>query len=198
MQQLEALLADQTQTGVLDTIRGSAQVPLVEWLLVSDGRPDPQLRYLVGTSHAALIEDLVGLLRRCFPDTYELREVTWHPRYVEEFLPIGGPETAGHSVSLPTGETLDTTVHPYVAGVEYHGETNRTRDWQTPLAPFADRGTSARRSNSSSDHHHGPHRPSVAPVIETLCDAAVPVVYQLVCQTHGDWSGQANTYISRI
>jgi len=198
MQQLEALLADQTQTGVLDTIRGSAQVPLVEWLLVSDGRPDPQLRYLVGTSHAALIEDLVGLLRRCFPDTYELREVTWHPRYVEEFLPIGGPETAGHSVSLPTGETLDTTVHPYVAGVEYHGETNRTRDWQTPLAPFADRGTSARRSNSSSDHHHGPHRPSVAPVIETLCDAAVPVVYQLVCQTHGDWSGQANTYISDI
>ncbi|QLH84821.1 ATP-binding protein [Halosimplex pelagicum] len=209
MEQVQALLAEHTETGLIATLRRSTQVPQVEWLLVSDGRPDPQIRYLVGTDHPDLIEDLTGLLRRCFPPTYELREVTWHPRYVEEFLPIADPETGRHSVTFPTGEVVDTTVHPYVAGVEYYGRTKRSRDWQTPLMSFAGgtgssrrsnpstrrSQTSTHRSNASQRQNDGSSGPSIAPLIETMSNASVPVVYQLVCEAHDDWSEQADDYI---
>jgi len=213
MDLLHTVLSEFTQTGLKDRLFGSTEIPLVEWLLLSDGREDPQIRYLVGTTHSDLTEDLLGVLRTCFPNSYEFREIEFHPRYIQEFLPIGGPET--HPVPSPTGHELDTRVHPYVAGVEYHGQAKRKRDWQTPLQRFGHRGATSNETRwtpgGDQRHYRGPsqptdtreesaasHRIPLAPLIETIREATVPVCYQVVCRPHDDWSKDANRYLGGL
>jgi len=198
MELLASLLHDLTNTGTIASLKGTKEVPLVEWLLVSDGRDDPQLRYLVGTTHSDMTEDLLGILRTCFPNTYELREVTWHPRYVEEHLPVATPDSGSRSVTLPNGDVMDTTVHPYVAGVEYRGHANLQRDWQTALSTFGTQGEHGDRQRETFDDHDQSHRVPIVPLVETMRDANVPVVYQVVCRRHGDWRDQADTYIQGL
>lgn len=216
MDLLHALLADLTKTGLRHSIFGSSQVPLVEWLLVADGRDDPQIRYLVGTTYSDMTEDLQGILRTCFPNSYEFRHVEWHPRFVEEFLPIPDPIFEPASTPTVAGEALDTTVHPYVAGVEYRGHTSRRRDWQTPLKPFGQQGTIGRHGRAqrsawrspqhdtasnghTGNYQHGEsHRVPLASLIETMRDARVPVVYQLVCRVHDDWTSRAELYLKAL
>jgi hypothetical protein len=206
MEHLHGLLQDLTQTGLIHSLRRSKRVPLVEWLIVSDGRVDPQLRYLVGTTHSDLTDDLLGILRTCFPNTYELRQVMWHPRDAEEYLPLIDPASGAQEITLSTGETIDTTVQPYIAGVEYSGHTERRRDWQTPLQSYGH--AQSRRPGGRGPSRHTPrlpqtdreesHRTSLAALVETIRDASLPIVYQVVCHAHRDWSTEADTYISDL
>lgn len=198
MDLLASLLHDLTNTGLLTSLRGNKENPLVEWLLVSDGREDPQLRYLVGTPHSDMTEDLLGILRTCFPNTYELREITWHPRYVEEHLPVATPDSGDHSVTLPNGEVMDTTVYPYVAGVEYRGHAELRRDWQTALASFGTQGENADRQRDRARQHDQSYRVPIVPLVETMRDANVPVVYQVTCRRHPNWSDQADMCIQGL
>ncbi|MFC6723286.1 hypothetical protein ACFQE1_02525, partial [Halobium palmae] len=129
-----------TNAGPLATLRRTARTPLVEWLLVADGRPDPTIRYLVGASHDDLLADLEGILRTALLTAYELREVTWHPKYIEEYLPVdpdafaaslagaGGPHRA--SSDCP----IDTARHPELA-------YDLTRDSMIRLREYADIAT---------------------------------------------------------
>jgi len=69
------------------------------------------------------------VLRTCFPNSYEIRAVEWHPRRIHELLPVAGAgECHPHPAIAPA--------RPYVAGVEYCGHAERRFDWQTPLVPF--------------------------------------------------------------
>lgn len=216
MDLLHALLSDFTKAGLRHAIFGSEPFPLVEWLLVADGRDDPQIRYLVGTTHSDLTEDLRGILRTCFPDSYEFRYVEWHPRFIEDFLPI--PDSIFDSVPTITvaGEEFDTVAHPYVAGVEYRGHTSRRRDWQTPLKPFGQHGTIGQEGHTHNSGWEPPqtntarqgqtphyqttesHRVPLASLIETMREARVPVAYQLVCRVQSDWTSRAELYLRAL
>jgi len=214
MDLLHTLLADFTQMGLKDRLFGSTQIPFVEWLLLSDGREDPQIRYLVGTTHSDLTEDLLGVLRTCFPNSYEFREIEFHPRYIEEFLPI--VDTAEQpATTSPSGQEIDTRIHPYVAGVEYRGQATRKRDWQTPLQRFGRRGAirdETRWTPGGDQHHYGghnqptdtreesaqSHRIPLAPLVETIREAGVPVCYQVVCRPYDDWTSNAEGYLKAL
>ncbi|MFD1514379.1 ATP-binding protein [Halomarina rubra] len=193
---LATLLEVATKTGLRHTIRGTAQIPEFEWLLVSDGRADTQIRYLAGISVPDLTDDLLGILRTCFPNNYEFQEVDWHPRYIEECLPVENPSTGAQTMTFETGQTIETTLEPYVAGVEYHGRTTRGRDWQTPFATFAESvdGPSYRRREQYE--RTAPQRIPLATLIEAIRDADVPIVYQVVGGLHHDWSGEAGAYVA--
>ncbi|WP_135365010.1 ATP-binding protein [Halosimplex halophilum] len=173
MNRLYAALDRATKTGLRHRLTGSTQTPLVEWLVVSDGRADPTVRYLVGTTHEELRETLVEVLRTALPRTYELNEVSYHPRFVEDHLPVqaettaddeptGGDPSPSETSTTPS-ETLtqrndadrqappvdpDYLTHPYVAGVEYEATATYRQDWLTPLsAPIS----STSRTNGRRD-----------------------------------------------
>lgn len=208
MEELQAFLADSTNRGLKPTLFRSAQIPRVEWLLLSDGRADPHVRYLVGSTHVALTDDLMGILRRCFPDSYEFRVVEWHPLYAEEFLPISRPGAEDQRVGFANGASIDTSIEPYVAGVEFRGHADRRLDWQTPLQSFdapSRQGSSERSTRWSGDrdvrpkdHTRESHRVSLAGLLETLSDATVPVLYQVVLQAHEDWSVGADSHLTAL
>jgi hypothetical protein len=163
MKRLYSALEEATNTGLRHLLTGSTQTPLVEWLVVSDGRADPTVRYLVGTSHEELHETLIEVLRTALPRTYELSEVTYHPRFVEDHLPVRAetttdeptsgdlapqtstapPETSTTPSELTHRSNLDHQAppvdpdyltHPYIAGVEYEATATYRQDWLTPLS----------------------------------------------------------------
>ena len=162
MKRLYSALEEATNTGLRHLLTRSTQVPLVEWLVVSDGRADPTVRYLVGTTHEELHETLIEVLRTALPRTYELSEVTYHPRFVEDHLPVraettadeptGGDPSRSESTPPETSTTPAEPTHrsnsdrqappvdpeylarPYVAGVEYEATATYRQDWLTPLS----------------------------------------------------------------
>jgi len=145
-----------------------------------DGRPDTQVRYFLGSQFVDLLEDLEGVLRTCFPNSYEIRAVEWHPRRIHELLPVAG---AGECHPHPA----ITPARPYVAGVEYCGHAERRFDWQTPLVPF-DAVTESTRATDRRGDRNGSRRVPLATLVEAIQDAEVPVIYQAVCHPSEDWS----------
>jgi len=182
MAQCCSLLSDQTQTGLLDRLRGTTEQPRIEWLLVSDGHSDPTLRWLVSTTHPELEAELETIVRAGLPDTYEIREVEFHPREL----------TASAQPHTPTESTQP---EPTVAGVEYRGETTRRRDWTTPLTPFTEH--TERRHPSRRDRETTTQTPRVplTRLIETIRSARTPVCYQVVIQHHPEWMNQAEAHL---
>jgi hypothetical protein len=205
MHNLHARLDNLTKTGLVRRIRRKTQRPLAEWLIVSDGRPDPAIRYLVGTQYEDIIDDIFTVLRTCFPNTYEFDIVDWHPRMAEETLPIPHPG-ADHRVELSNGRVLDTNLDPFVSGVEFFAEVDRRRDWQTALARFDGstppdsvgsgfhHSVSAGRNEHREESHHIP----LSDVIETMAEARVPIIYQVLTVPLGDWEAASDDYISDI
>jgi hypothetical protein len=151
MGHLHARIDDLTRVGVLDHVRRRTQEPVVEWLLVSDGRPDPSIRYLVGSQAYAALDDIRSVLRACFPDTYEFTVAEWHTWMTEETLPIGRPGEV-LDVELNNGRAIGTTISPYVSGVQYYARVDRKRDWQTGLRRFDDDFLKSGTPTNSSTH----------------------------------------------
>ncbi|MHB9288826.1 type IV secretory system conjugative DNA transfer family protein [Halobacteriales archaeon Cl-PHB] len=87
--------------------------PTIEWLLVADPDSDPTLTYAVGVDPPSLIDPLEGILRDCFPRSYEFEHVDAHPAASA----LGGDPAAS---------------------VEFYGSPDRPKDWQTRLTPFAE------------------------------------------------------------
>ncbi len=198
MAHVDALLRETTKSGLVARLRRATLHPVVEWLLVSDGRPDATVRYLVGSNVSDLTEDLAGILRTGLPDSYELRRVRWHPRLAEEHLPPVPYEPAPDDPDAWDGpqHPAITPATPYVAGVEYRGRAKRKHDWQTPLQPF--------EAFAGPTNHRKPHprsesrRVPLAALVETVRDADLPVVFQVVCRPYEDWSGRAETYVGDL
>lgn len=192
MNLLLALLREGTRVGLRHKLTRSESVPIVEWLLVSDGREDASVRYLVGTTDDELVEDLEGILRTCFPNTYELRTIEWHPRLIEEHLttPADVESPPGSPAQGPCTHPAITAEHPYAAGVDYRGWTKRRYDWQTPLTPFdALVGVSG-----PAREHSDSRRVPLAPFLETLLAAPVPTMVQVTVTAYHDWSSAAQAY----
>jgi hypothetical protein len=195
---------------------GHKSDPVVEWLIVSDGRPDASLRYLVGVDPVYRLDQLADICRPCFPDSYEFERIDFHPRQVEAYTrgsdaqgdvaPTEAhetdpdPETATHRVSDGGSESTATpsgvAVRPTVAGVEYVATTDLGRDWQTSLTPFATvrNDTDSTRTGGGESGPRGP----LATLVETMLDVDVPVVYQVLCRPHRDWSGDAEAFIQNL
>ncbi|MFD1586238.1 hypothetical protein ACFR9U_04540 [Halorientalis brevis] len=193
MEHLYTTLREASETGLLDGLTDGGDGPVVEWLLVSDGRPDPTIRYLVGTDTPDLMSALETVLRTCFPDTYELTPVEWHPRRCHEHLPLPTPgDTHPHPAITPT--------EPYAAGVEFRGHAEYRQDWQTPLRRVdADGGTiQDRAARDGQRRTSAGGKAPLARLVETICTAEVPVLYQVVCRPYDDWSVDADAYIEGL
>ena len=169
------------------SLRKGSQQPLIEWLLVADGQPDTSIRYLVGTTHDEFIDELEAILRTTFPNTYELTQVDWHPRQLKPSRTL----STDNNDSTPA--TADTPSQPYAAGVEYRGVAKIRQDWQTSLASFEEL-TDHSRKTQPEKHKSNSRRIPLATLVETLCDSAVPVVYQVVCSPLGDQRVDAEGY----
>jgi len=161
------------------SLKKRSQQPLIEWLLVADGQPDTSIRYLVGTTHDKFLDELEAILRTAFPNTYELTQVDWHP---QQLTPSHSPPTDNDG---STPATADTQSQPYAAGVEYRGVAKIRQDWQTSLASF-DELTDHSRKTQPEKQKSNSRRVPLATLVETLCDSAVPVVYQVICSPLGD------------
>ncbi|MDZ7701646.1 MAG: hypothetical protein U5J98_06020 [Halobacteriales archaeon] len=191
---LTDLLRSNSRTGRWKRLRGKQRIPTVEWLLVSDGRPDPTIRYLVGCTVPDLTPDVEGVLRMAFPDSYEFHQLLYHPRFVEGHLPIVTSDARSFDRDdwdSPLHPAI-TTAHPYAAGVEFGGRASRSNDWQTPLKPFEAFCRPAINRRHSSE---ATPRVPLAAVIETMHDAQVPVVFQVICRPLGDWTSSAEQYL---
>lgn len=203
MDLLYTFLREATQTGLRHKLTRSTERPFVEWLLVSDGRKDASIRYLVGTSDDNLREELEGILRTCFPDTYELRTVDWHPRYVEDYLPMQatGTRSADSNDQTESQNSAITQTAPSVAGVEYRGRAKRRHDWQTPFTTFEEfleTDTNTRSSRLSTSKGRESRRVPLASLVEAMQDADVPVIYQALCQPYGDQRAVADEYLYEL
>ncbi|WP_207589990.1 ATP-binding protein [Halomontanus rarus] len=182
--------ASKTDGWSLSLLGRSTEPPVVEWLLVADGQQDTSIRYLVGTSEEALLEDLESILRTEFPKTFELQYVEWHPRDIEANLSTTQRTPTSRRESERTEDANTADDRPYAAGVEYRGHATLRRDWQTSLTSFDEITDSNSTTNTDAETHSVP----LATLVETLCDASVPVVYQAVCRPFGDQRPAADEY----
>ncbi|WP_227375257.1 ATP-binding protein [Haladaptatus halobius] len=203
MDLLYSMLDRETKTGLRHFLTRSTQAPLVEWCLISDGREDTTIRYLVGTSQPDLLSELENILRTCVPNTYELTHVEWHPQHVEEHLPLKIIGTQPTDPSEQTGQhhPAISPSSPYIAGVEYKGRAERRFDWQTPLTPFGEftaSKTTKSKDTSYQSTNNESRRIPLASLIETIRDATVPVIYQAVCAPGGDWTPAADDYLYHL
>ncbi|WP_226007463.1 ATP-binding protein [Natrinema salinisoli] len=186
-------LRELSHSSVWSTLRTRTQKPIVEWLLVADGHSDASIRYLVGTTHDPFLSELEAILRTWFPDTYELRRVEWHPRQIEASRSIPTENERSSSSTVGDCETRTCREQPYVTGVEYRATAEVRRDWQTSLATF-DEITDRSSQRRSDEDESKSRRVPIATLVETLCDSAVPIVYQVVCCPIGDQRADAEQY----
>ncbi|ELY45364.1 hypothetical protein C495_08160 [Natronorubrum sulfidifaciens JCM 14089] len=170
-------LHDSSNSGIRSFFKSSSPTPTVEWLLVADGRSDTRIRYFVGTTEDAFLDDLEATLRTALPNTYELTNVEWHPRLIEQHLPT----------TDEVANTEHTDTQPYATGIEYRGNTHLRKDWLTSLTPFHQQSVTADDTQQS-------HRIPLSILLETLSDSNVPVIYQLVCRPLGDQRVEAELY----
>ncbi|WP_161991502.1 ATP-binding protein [Natronorubrum aibiense] len=161
-------LNEPSNLGISSVFKSTSPTPTIEWLLVADGRSDTQIRYLVGTTDDTFLDDLEAILRTALPKTYELTHVDWHPRLVEQHL------------------SASDEAPQYAAGIEYRGHTPLRKDWLTSLTSFEEQTTSTPNDTS--------HRVPLSILLETLSDADVPVIYQLVCRPFGDQRADTELY----
>ena len=190
---LVTALQEASQDGLWHTLTASVQRPHVEWVLVSDGRADAQIRYLIGTDTRELLPDVKHVLRTALPNSYELQEVSWHPHHVYEQLPVAATSQDCHP------HPAITPAQPYVAGVEYRGHAKRRSDWQTPLVPFEEIvGEGQSRRQHGRHGRHESRRVPLATLIETMRAANVPVIYQAVCRSYSDWTDDQHAYVQTL
>lgn len=204
MAHLQALLRKKTPSGLRAWLPGAAEPPVVEWLLVADGRSDASLRYLIGASDLSLLDGIEPVLRTAFPNTYELQRVETRPRRIERETPPAATAGEGERDETSTagggGRQSAPPATPYVAGVEYVGRTERDRDWQTGLTPYnevVDTESDRHRSQANGQAHDSQTGP-LATLVATLCEADQPALFQVLCRAYPDWTAAADTYIDNL
>jgi hypothetical protein len=204
MAQLQAQLREKTPSGLRAWVPGAAEPPIAEWLLVADGNSDTNLRYLIGASDAGLLDGIEPVLRTAFPNTYELRRVETHPRRIERETPPAVTAGEGGREETSTagggGRQSDPPEIPYVAGVEYVGQTDQDRDWQTGLTPYkevVDTETDRHRSQANGQAHDSQTGP-LGTLVATLCEVDQPALFQVLCRAYPDWTTAADTYIDDL
>lgn len=80
-----------------------------------------------------------------------------------------------HQDWAPDSTLVDTE---HLAAVEYLGQVGRPKDWQTKLTEF--------ESFLTDEHARIP----LATIVETMADADVPMVYQVLFRPRSDWTGE--------
>mgnify|MGYP000642801617 CR=1 FL=1 len=195
MDHCHALLERASKTGLRDRLTGSTRQPSVEWLLVSDGKLDTSIRYLVGVTDESLHDDLKRVLRTCLPNSYECTTVEYHPgdrmalertRLRDLYAGTVGTGKAN------TGETTPVTPTPALAGVQYFGETDRPSDWQTPLTTFDELTATPRHEPRAGEAES--RRLPLTTLVETMRDVDAPVIYQVLCKPYPEWTASADEY----
>ncbi|WP_225741233.1 ATP-binding protein [Halorussus halophilus] len=161
---LQQLRPTDTGSGLLSRFR-TATPPTLEFLLVSEHEPYSTLTYYVGIENGD-IDELDRLLRSVFPNTYEFSQVDWHPNQLTP---------SDDSTEQDDGDSPD------IAGVEFWGDAERRRDWQTKLTSFAE------FTNDDNDDHA---RIPLAGVIETMAEHDVTLVYQTLLRPKEAWTAE--------
>ncbi|WP_136717371.1 hypothetical protein [Halorientalis salina] len=146
----------------------------VEVLLIADGRG--KITYQFGISDPTLIDALEGLLRTCFPHTYEFERIEWHP----EQLPF---------------------VADHIVGVDFEGYPTRHKDWQTKLTSFREFYDPQQRGSWSQKQGQSPETQTTIPlstVTETMARSETPMLYQALIRPHDDFTQRADAYRQAI
>jgi len=166
----------------------------IEWLLVSPGTETEAVHYFVtiGDQDASRLDALEDTLRLMFPNTYELSRTTDALGAVDEHLVLAGqPHT--------------TDEYPSVASVEFVGEAQRRRDWQTQLAAYGSRNErhetyrqddeygaqSSRNRNSDRSLSRSP----LTTLVETMATTPLPMIYQVLVRPLPNWRGTADSRV---
>ena len=149
-------LTSTTDGGLLARLRG-AEPPTIEMLLVSSDGDDTGIDYYLGVDDTASDDAFVRTLRGLFPDSYEFTAVQQTERWLRG---LAGTD-------------------PSVAGLEFHGEPDRKKEWKTRLTPF--------EAFLTDDHARIP----LAAVIETMAATSSPMVYQALDWAKADWTAEA-------
>jgi len=189
MTHLHAALERATETGFRDLLTRSTTQPSIEWLLVSDGRADTSIRYLVGATETSLTEELERIVRTALPNTYECRLVEWHPHDV---LDAASGDALADLYTPPTdrGDRASTATPP-VAGVQFHGEADRQADWHLPLSAFETFTAKRRRGGTTNQKSR---RLPLTTLVETLADTSSPVIYQVLARPYQEITPTADEY----
>ncbi|MFB6312051.1 MAG: ATP-binding protein, partial [Salinirussus sp.] len=119
----------------------------------------------------------------------ELSEVPWHPRRIENHLPVIEPD---HTVSKD-GTEVETAKVPYAAGVEFYAAVDRKRDWQTGLTPSSGSANRSRQEGPTAAETD-----PVSTVVERLAQADQPALFQAILRPYKDWSTQRDRYVSQL
>ena len=82
MVRLAGTLRGAMNDGILAMLTRSTVYPRIEFLLVSDGQADAELRYLVGASEE-IFDSVWDICRTALPNDYELKTVRFHPLELE-------------------------------------------------------------------------------------------------------------------
>lgn len=145
----------------------------VEVLLIADGTG--QITYQFGISEPALVDAFEGILRTCFPNTYEFERVEWHP----EQLPI----STDHSI----------------AGVDFMGYPSRRSDWQTKLTAFHEFYDSHQRwSQKRGQNRETETTIPLANITETMATSETPMLFQALIRPYHDFTKGADAYRQAI
>jgi len=153
-ERLHQLEAPKPDTWLPDSLT-SAPTPTIEWLLVANGNT---IDYTASIDPPELTDGLEQALRDCFPTSYKITQDDVHPAV--ELLYDTDPTTA----------------------VEYYGQPERTRDWQTRLKTFE-----AFHAEDGSNN-----RVALSPLIETLANEDAPTVVQILLQPYPNWVHEAS------
>jgi len=132
--------------------------PVMEILLVSFG-DDRGIEYYLGVDDESTHDAFTQTLRGLFPDSYEFTSV----KQTENWL-------RGVAGSDPT-----------IRGVEFYGNPDRSKDWQTQLTPF--------ETFLADDHTRIP----LTAIIETMAATPSPMIYQALLRPKPDWSREAES-----
>ncbi|MBX0296717.1 ATP-binding protein [Haloarcula nitratireducens] len=161
--QLRRLHRLETQsTGRFSGLLGTAQAPLIEWLLVGDSE---RLAYYVSVDPDSQLDSLEGVLRGLFPESYAFERV----RESRKGLLSGILE------ALEDDSSTNTQTEP-PAAIEFERRCEHPKDWQTRLTPF--------EAFYESDDDRIP----LSGVVETIANSPAPVVFQVLCRRKPDWS----------
>ena len=204
-------LSDRGAGGLLDRMNPCASGdPLTfEFIAMSKGRDEP-VEFYYGAD--GRLDVLKQRLRTIYPSSFDVDRVQvdligklidpneFRTKEVSERLKQGGftdLETTSPVTNRDgpievdggarkTRSSLDD-VSPY--GVRWRGRVERRKDWMTTLTDFSEIITASANHPASDDSKSG--RAPLAPLIEQLTEAPLPMVFQVLFQRKPDWSRQA-------
>ena len=148
---------------------GDREPATIECLLVSRGGPETSVEYYFGVENGDL-GTLKRQLRGVFPDTFELRTESL------SLAEIADPD----GIRATSDESFTRRDDPHIAGVEYHANAKRRKDWQVGLDTPEPAGWGAKDGSDGGDNYA--HLP-LAGVLETMALTSATVVYLNPSQT---------------